>query len=511
MQCIATSRTAWVLLFGVLFSPACTCGRLEIGPSNLIAVGRFEAVWGHPWGDRQQYVLADRVDADGGPPLLTVVRVGETLSCDLRVQHPNWYFSMKSSLLAFEAIDWNKWRGRLVEVGLPCGPVKPLLEDVYLSLWRDEAETELYVVANVGADGVGRLVRMEWPSGPVHEVRARQSTDYLNFDWPAPRMFYREDGHLVAATLAGVEEGRFGQGVTYYASDGKGEVIYEQRPQMFRARIGEGRVEQLSVDGCHPSFADDWLVHYEPCLNGPRQILVRDRETNVELLRLGANVTRYRLGPKRWLSWMEGPANAPTGALWVKPELGEPQLIAEGVLPSWWVLPEARRVMYAVPTSDKRARLVSYDLSRREGTVMSEDVDANLPISESPWSPHWAMVESPRAMALADGGVSADRVGALVGIHPGTFERVPIADGVPTRGFRFSWQAPAIGYLRNHDLATDTGHFEVMNMVDRSRISVDKGVRLFEEVYGPTKGVVYQVDEPGRLGLYFVKAEVHLF
>ena len=41
-----------VLVCGTLLSPACQCGRLELGPSNVLAEGRYQGLWGFPYGEQ---------------------------------------------------------------------------------------------------------------------------------------------------------------------------------------------------------------------------------------------------------------------------------------------------------------------------------------------------------------------------------------------------------------------------------------------------------------------------
>jgi hypothetical protein len=506
----------WALLVLPLASawlgPACTCGRLEIGPSNRIVEGRFESLWGHPWAERQKYVMTERIDPDGGPNTLTVVRLGEKLACDLPIQKPVWYVAMGESLLAFDSIDWDRWTGRIVEVALPCGPVRPLFENAYLALWRNTEETTFYALVGVSADGFGKLVRVVWPAGTTTEIRAGQTTDFFDFDWPDSRFFHRENGQIVATRLDGREERRVGEGVTGFGSSGHGELLLHQGRRLVLAWLDGSPPIVLSDNACATAFTEEWITFLEPCYDAPSQIVLVDRESLVELGRVGNNVDRYRVGPEKWLSWLEGQEGRDgPGTLWVREPLREPHLVAEGAQPSWQVLDDLRVVLHAGRTEGDTAELFAHSLQSGESVVLAKDIDVGIPISESPWSAHWAVVEGTRPMPLPDGGALRERMGALVGVHPVTRERIPVAEGVPVRGFRFSWQAPALGYLWRFDAASRTGAFEVFSMIDRKKISVDEGVSEFEEVWAPKRGVSYIVRIPGREGLYFVEADVHLF
>lgn len=504
-------RAATWLLFvslGAALWPGCQCGSLNIGPTNLVAPGRYQGLWGFPWGNDQKYVIANKLDARGeAGSEITVFQVGEAKTCDLTVAQSRWFWSMGRSLFVLEAIDWNRWVGRLAAVELPCGPVRTLLENVYLTVWREPGDAAFYVLSDLSPETErGRLVRVDWPSGMVHEVRADIPSDGFSFDWPGRRFFYREAGRLVSTRLDGIEEGRLGDGVTRFVSSGTGEILFQEGGRLSRARVDGSEITPLSEDACQPGFVENWLTFLEPC-SGSRQIVLLDRQTSVPRGRFGSAVARFQTWPAGWLSWQEAGPQEGIGPLWVKPPGADPVKVADEASGSWYILGEQRRVLHAVVTGPRTARLVSTDLATGASTVLAEGVDPDLPIAESPWDLHFAVVAD---LHLPEGRTGGDRVGTLALVHPVAGDRHNVAPVVPVRGFRFSWQAPAIGYLREFDPAQRAGTFEVLSMLDRKRFEVDHQVREFDEVFAPKRGVVYIILAPGREGIYFVEASVSL-
>lgn len=508
-------RVLGVLLCGALLSPACQCGRLELGPSNLVSAGRYQSLWGFPYGSSQRFVMADALDADGGVTgRLAVVDMEKKTSCELSVESPSWYWSMGDSLLVFEAIDWNRWTGRISELPLPCGPKRTLFENAYLSLYRMNDDSAFYALVDVDPSDVGRVVRVEWPSTHTSELRARQTTDFFDFDWPEPRFFFRQSGALVAMDLQGGELGRYGQNVTYYASSGAGEVFFQEDASLSRVNVDGTHLRQLSPNACAPTYTEEHILYLEPCQGAPRQLVVADRATDAVLGRYGGAVNRFRAGPGQWLSWMEDQQQSDgPGALWVKEPDREPVRVGTNILPSWHVLDTSRAVLYVTPVAGatRKATFFSHDLHTAQSSVLAENIDATFPASESPWSAHWLVVRDLQETAAPDGGTAPDRTGELIGVHPTTLEHIPISTRVAPRGFSLSWQAPAVGYLWNWDPLRRLGDFEVLSMIDRKKFPVDTEVREFQEVYAPRTGIAYIVDAPGRQGLYFVEADLHLF
>src|SRR5207244_3474715 len=125
-----------------------------------------------------------------------------------------------------------------------------------------------------------------WPTGEAEEIRAGQSTDHFDFDWPGKRYFYFESGQLVARGLDGREEGRFGQAVTYYVSSGQGDLLYQEGAPLTRANTDGTNVLALSRSGCSPTYTDKNIAFLEPC-DGARQLVLLDRTTNELVGRFG--------------------------------------------------------------------------------------------------------------------------------------------------------------------------------------------------------------------------------
>jgi hypothetical protein len=501
------------LAWATAISPGCTCGNIDLGASNRAVAGQFQSLWGFPWWLDQKYVLSEKLDPNGEPTdLLNVLAIENLRSCEVQVRAPRWLWSLGSELMAFEAIDWNQWLGRLGRVALPCGPLEPIFENVYLAVWRDPQEAFFHVLANVDpATGKGRVVRFAWPSRKVVEVRRDVPTDYFSFDWPGERFFFREGGQIVSVRLDGSEEGRFGTGVTSYTSSGTGEIFFEQYPRLFRARTDGTELTALSEDACFPTFADARIVFLEPC-SGPRRIVVLDRRTYEPLGRYGTSVSRFETGPEGWLSWTDvPPGQSEPRTLWIKPPGQDPVQVAAEVGPNWRIAASDGYLLYTAVTGEGRARLVSYDLGRGTSRVLGEGVDPALGIAQSPWSLHLAVVSGLHSIPLPDGGAAPHPVGTLKLTHPRVEEEYVVAATVPERGFQFSWQAPALGYLRDFEALSRSGSLEVFDMLNRKKIPVDVQVREFAEVYAPKRGVVYIVRVPERAGIYFVEASVSMF
>jgi hypothetical protein len=498
-------------------TPGCQCGHLEIGPTNLVAMGRYQSLLGFPWGEDQRYVIAEKVDGIDRPlSEFTVFQVGERKTCDLVIRQPHWFWSLGNELFVFEKIDWNVWQGRLSHVVLPCGPVRPLFDNAYLASWRDPDGEFFYAFVDLDPETFrGRVVKVSWPTGHVAEVRQGVSDDWFRFDWPSQRFFFRDGGRIVVTKLDGAEEGTFGSGVTNFVSSGQSEILFEERPdgrpRLSRVRTDGTELVPLSQDACASGFADRRIVFAEPC-NRPRMLVVLDRQTMQEKGRYGRAVTHFRTYPEGWLSWLDDATDFDLpGTLWVKPPDREPFKVAEGASPDWHVAPDPGHVLHAVVTGPGSARLAVYEIATGATRVLAANVDSTLVVAESPWSPHYAVVADLSAPGQPHEGSTPARVGNLSIVHPRTGESVVVAPAVPVYGFRFSWQVPAIGYLYDFDPMLRHGSFEVQSLLDRKRYPVDVKVKEFDEVYAPRRGVVYIVRTPERAGIYFVEADVALF
>jgi hypothetical protein len=212
------------------------------------------------------------------------------------------------------------------------------------------------------------------------------------------------------------------------------------------------------------------------------------------------------------LSWADvPPGTSEPRTLWIKAPGKEPVQLAAEVGPNWRLAASDGYLLYSVVTGVERARLHSYDLEKGTSRALVEGVDPNLVIAESPWSLHFAVVSQLRSVLLPDGGIAPDPVGTLKLVHPKVEEEFAVAGTVPERGFQFSWQAPAIGYLRDFEALSRSGSLEVFDMLNRKTIPVDVQVREFAEVYAPKRGVAYIVRVADRAGIYFVEASVSVF
>jgi hypothetical protein len=508
--------TIAVLALCAVVWPGCQCGKLEIGPSNLVTAGRYQSLWGFPWGNDQKYILADRIDAQGNTlGKLTVIDVQTSKACDSDVKDPRWYWSLGTSLFVIEDIDWNSWSGRLVHLPLPCGPRDVLFEKVYLTVWLSPDSDFFYALVDVdAAAGTGRLVRIAWPSKDVAEVHTGVPTAGFSFDWPGHRYFYIDSaGKLVSTTLDGVEEGRLGDGVANYVSSGTGEILFEQSSKLYYSRVDGTELAELSENACSESFESAQISYVEPCAT-PHTIVLRDHQTRALLGRYGEGVAgRFSTSPEGWVSWLENQsADNQPGTLWVKPPDSPAVQVATQAAPNWSIIEASKVVLYAAPSGDKSASFMAYDIAKGTATTLAENVDPGLAIAESPWGDgHYAVVKDLATPSIPDGGAAPDRLGNLILIHPVSLENYALAQTVPVRGFRFSWQAPAIGYLMQYDPIDRSGDFEVFSMLDRKRFPVDHQVKEFGEVYAPKRGVTYIIRNADRPGIYFVEASVSLF
>jgi hypothetical protein len=98
--------------------------------------------------------------------------------------------------------------------------------------------------------------------------------------------------------------------------------------------------------------------------------------------------------------------------------------------------------------------------------------------------------------------------GTLSVLDPGDFSEDLLIEGAAASGWRYSYYAPALGYLDQYDPEHNVGTLNVWVVPTGDRDEVDQNVAEFLELYWPDWGVLYTIGTGDAAGIYFAEVKI---
>jgi len=304
------------------------------------------------------------------------------------------------------------------------------------------------------------------------------------------RFWLIQDGSLVLRDREGNILQTAGEGVTeLVVSFGGDEAAYVDAKGLWVMKPGDPGPTAIPTAGapCKPEYLSTTppsLAYRDDC--AASVLAVRDRTTgDTRVFASGVtSVISFGGAPMSWL-FFEREEPGKKRELWAVPGAGAPVLVGTD--------PRPRRAAWRRQTGF----LVMLDYDGAAGTLGQWSLEGGFsPILENcagylgKGNGHFA------TLVDAEGDV-----GTLVVFDEETLVEALRAPGVHRWAPRFSFQAPALGYIRDWDDALGAGDLGVWISANGQQIEVDTGVSEFQELSWPESGILYAVRTPGRAGI----------
>ena len=447
-----------------------------------------------PSEDIDPFVLTLRVPDDSGGTL-SVIPFGDGEPCQLGgarsysipgVRHPDGttvtnpdarlpFIAEADGILRFYDLDCNLHPPELPDAG-SCQPVVDHASGLVTGFLATDAADRLYFLDPAG--GVSRLLAENVSTWMLHENR----------------LWLLESTQLVVRELDGPEVARAGTNVTrFIPSWSRGEVILADGPDLYLLSDLARPPELLEAGACEPQYlssAPPLLAFLSPCAQ--RRLVVLDLDSR-ERSEYADNVGSFRQ-LNDWIFYVTGPpGTSSVGELWAVPPGFSPCKVGDdGFLWSiGFLAPDRYLVM--LDLVDNRGRLGAWWVGQ-EFSEIAADVTRFT-----------TMYDRVTVLTGSD-GVTGD----LTVLDPGDFTTDLSIEGVAVNGWRYSYYAPALGYLHPYDPDSRTGTLNVWVVPTGDRDEVDVNVAEFLELYWPDWGVLYTIRGAAgaEAGIYFAEVKV---
>lgn len=440
------------------------------------------------------FVLALR-DPDQGSGTLEVIPFGEGESCELGwtqiysipgVPHPDGttvtnpdarlpFVDNADRTLKFADLDCTLHPPALAEAGV----FQPIVDHA----------TGL-VTGFLAKDAANRLHFLD-PASDVSRLLAENVSTWMLHE---NRLWLLESTQLVVRELDGTEVARVGTNVTrFIPSWSRGEVILADGPDLYLLTDLAQPPGLLEAGACEPQYLSSTpplLAFLSPCAQ--RRLAVLDLDSQ-ERSEYADNVGSFRQ-LNGWIFYVTGPPGTySVGELWAVPPGFSPYKVGDnGFLWSiGFLAPDRYLVMLDV--ADNRGRLGTWWVDQ-EFFEIAADVTRFT-----------TMYDRVTVLSGSD-GVTGD----LTVLDPHDFTEDLLIEGVAVNGWRFSYYAPALGYLHPYDPDSQTGTLNVWVVPTGDRDEVDVNVAEFLELYWPDWGVLYTIrgGDGAEAGIYFAEVKI---
>jgi len=294
--------------------------------------------------------------------------------------------------------------------------------------------------------------------------------------------------------LDGAEVARVGTNVTrFLPSWTRGEVVLADGPDLYLITDLAQPPQLLESNACEPQYissAPPLLAFLSPCAQ--RRLVVLDLDTQERTDR-AESIGAWRM-LNDWLFYTTGPpGTSSVGELWAVPTGFDPYKVGDdGFLWGIGFLPPDRF-------------LVMLDVQDTKGRLGVWWVDQEFAEIAADVSKFTTMYDRITILTGSDG-----TTGTLKVLNPDDFSEDLVIEGVPVNGWRYSYYAPALGYLDQYDPENQVGTLTVWVVPTGDRDAVDENVAEFLELYWPNWGVLYTIgsNDGAAAGIYFSEVKI---
>jgi len=305
------------------------------------------------------------------------------------------------------------------------------------------------------------------------------------------QLWLLESNQLVIRELDGSEVARVGNNVTeFIPAWSRAEFVLVDGSDLYLLSDLARPPELLEAGACEPqlfSGSPARLAFLSPCAQ--RRLVVLDLETR-ERTEYAEGVGAFR--ELDWLFYVTGPpGTGSVGELWAVPPGFSPYQVGEnGFLWGIGLLPPDRYLV-TLDVADNRGRLGTWWPDRE-----FEEIAADV-------SKFTTMYDRVTVLAGSDGFT-----GTLTVLDPAGFTEDLRVEGAAAGGWRFSYYAPALGYLDQYDQENRVGTLNVFVIPTGDHDEVDVNVSEFLELYWPAWGVLYAIGAGDSAGIFFAEVKV---
>jgi hypothetical protein len=346
------------------------------------------------------------------------------------------------------------------------------------------------VTGFLARDSANRLYFLD-PDNDVSRLIAEDVYTWMLHD---NQLWLLEQTQLVVRELDGTEVARAGTNVTrFLPSWSRGEVVLADGPDLYLLTDLAQPPELLEAGACEPQYLSTTpplLAFLSPCAT--RRLVVLDLDSK-ERSEYVENVGSFRQ-LNNWLFYVTGPpGTSSVGELWTVPPGFSPYKVGDnGFLWSIGFL-SPDRYLVMLDVVDNRGRLGTWWVDQ-EFFEVATDVTK------------FTTMYDRVTVLTGSNGIT----GTLSVLDPDDFTEDLRVEGAAVNGWRFSYYAPALGYLDQYDEESQTGTLNVWVAPTGDHDEVDIDVAEFLELYWPDWGVLYTIHggDGAEAGIYFAEVKV---